>query len=368
MERLGRGFDLLLDYYAGKSASNILQAAVQQAATGGRRNGHLSLRSSSCCLSKQSSTESITEEFYRYMLRNMDRDGRPELLHFGGGYGCGSVSGLSRAKEWSNSLLPPSPSARSPFCIRQSSVPDRRSSDSRLSVTAPIKANSFDGFARGSRGSTGGGVGDVGGLSVRPAQNASAAGLCKSDSCLYRLGQTDRATDMLIHDTWSSSIESLMRKNKIIANPTDDSCDPCEVSLEMVTTTTTTTTTQPGVCNYASRLAADIVEGGRSAALGASGRPQQQQEVVTGRQHPLPVGERRRGFKHSRPVGGKNRPSLEQQDSTEGGAQTRGSAREVPLIHIEPDQKEESGEGPSERPAQVGAQRGRERTPSCRTR
>lgn len=376
MEAEGRGFDLLLDYYAGKSASAILQAAIQQAVTGGRRNsshaitstngggagGHLSLRSSSCCLSKQSSTESITEEFYRYMLRNMDRDSRPEPLHFGGGY----VSGLSRAKEWSNSLLPPSPSSgRNPFCIRQSSVPDRRSSDSRLSVTAPIKANSFDGFARSSRGSAGGGVGDVGGLSVRPAESASAAGLCKSDSCLYRLGQTDRATDMLIHDTWSSSIEALMRKNKIISDANDDSCEPCD-AME-TTSTATTTAAQPGVCSFASRLAADIVEGGRSAALGASGQTpqQQQQEVMTSRQHPLPVGERRRGFKQSRPVGGRSRTSLEQQESVEAGSQARGGTREVPLIHIEADQRE----GPAERTAQpIPSQRGRERTPASRTR
>ncbi|XP_041920219.1 A-kinase anchor protein SPHKAP isoform X1 [Alosa sapidissima] len=377
MEAEGRGFDLLLDYYAGNSASAILQAAVQQAATGGRRNNnnnsssnggssaHLSLRSSSCCLSKQSSTESITEEFYRYMIRNMDRDGRPELLHFGGGY----VSGLSRAKEWSNSLLPPSPSARNPFCIRQSSVPDRRSSDSRLTVTAPIKANSFDGFARGSRGSTGGGVGETGGLSVRSAERASAAGLCKSDSCLYRLGQTDRATDMLIHDTWSSSIEALMRKNKIISDAANDSCD----AMETTTTTAASTAAQPGVCNFASRLAADIVEGGRSAAVGAGGpstAQQQPQEAVTIQKQPFTVGERRRGFKQSRPAGGRSQSSLEQQESMEAGPQGhRGGAREVPLIHIEPDQREESREGPAERSAQPGSgeQRGRERTLVSRT-
>lgn len=379
MEAEGRGFDLLLDYYAGKSASAILQAAVQQAATGvmtnpsagGRRNSHLSLRSSSCCLSKQSSTESITEEFYRYMLRNMDKDGRPELMHFG----VGGSSGLSRAREWSNSLLPPSPSGRYPFCIRQSSVPDRRSSDSRLSVTAPIKANSFDGYSRGSRGSAGGGVGEACGLSVRNAEAASAAGLCKSDSCLYRLGQTDRVTDMLIHDTWSSSIESLMRKNKIISDPSEEQSDSGEVvdmatnSSSSSTTTTTTTTKQPGgVCDFASRLAADIVEGGRSAAAGgrAGGQPQQQQEeVVTHRQHPLPVGERRRGFKQSRPLGGRSRPSLEQQESFEAGLQTRA----VPLIHIEPDQREESGAGPTQRQQQpTQLQRGREKTPANRMR
>lgn len=382
MEAEGRGFDLLLDYYAGKSANTILQAALQQASMGGRRNGHLSLRSSSCCLSKQSSTESITEEFYRYMLRNMDRDGRPDLMHFGSASGSfGSMSGLNRAKEWSNSLLPPSPSsARSLFCIRQSSVPDRRSSDSRLSVTAPIKANSFDGCARGPRGGSAGsgsigGVGDPSVLSVRTAESASAAGLCKSDSCLYRLGQTDRATDMLIHDTWSSSIEALMRKNKIITDPSDN--EPSEPnggmeSLPAATTPAITPSSKPtGVCNFASRLAADIVEGGRSAALGTPSQSQhlqQQQEANATRPQPAPVGERRQGFKQSRPLLGRSRPEPEQPESTEGSVPPqRGVSREVPLIHIEPEQKEESGNKSTSRHAQQdGAQRGRERTPTTR--
>uniref|UniRef100_A0A671LY21 SPHK1 interactor, AKAP domain containing n=1 Tax=Sinocyclocheilus anshuiensis TaxID=1608454 RepID=A0A671LY21_9TELE len=197
METEGRGFDLLLDYYAGKNASSILAAAVQQAAS--KKNGHLNVRTSSC-LSKQSSTESITEEFYRFMLSDMDKENKDYSL--------------TKTKEWSNSLLPPSP--RSPFCIRQSSVPDRRSSDSRLSVNSPIKANSFDGFARNVHGDS---------LNIYPTNSVSSTGLCKSDSCLYKRGQTDQITDMLIHETWASSIESLMRKNKIIAEPSEDSME-----------------------------------------------------------------------------------------------------------------------------------------------
>uniref|UniRef100_A0A665W4R0 SPHK1 interactor, AKAP domain containing n=1 Tax=Echeneis naucrates TaxID=173247 RepID=A0A665W4R0_ECHNA len=253
METEGRGFDLLLDYYAGKNASSILTAAVQQAAS--KKNGHLNIRASSC-LSKQSSTESITEEFYRFMLRDMDKENRE----------CG----ISKTKEWSNSLFPPSP--RSPFCIRQSSVPDRRSSDSRLTVNSPIKANSFDGFARNVHGDT---------LNIYPTNSVSAMGLCKSDSCLYQRGKTDQMTDMLIHETWSSSIESLMRKNKIIADPEDS------IDLEAAGDS------QPHVQQFANRLAADIVDIGKSA-LGA------QQDVAGDvlRSH-MPVGERRRGFKQS---------------------------------------------------------------------
>uniref|UniRef100_A0A8D3BER8 SPHK1 interactor, AKAP domain containing n=1 Tax=Scophthalmus maximus TaxID=52904 RepID=A0A8D3BER8_SCOMX len=235
METEGRGFDLLLDYYAGKNASSILAAAVQQAAS--KKNGHLNVRASSC-LSKQSSTESITEEFYRFMLRDMDKENREY--------------GIAKTKEWSNSLFPPS--VRTPFCIRQSSVPDRRSSDSRLTVNSPIKANSFDGFARNVHGDT---------LNIYPTNSVSAMGLCKSDSCLYQRGKTDQITDMLIHETWSSSIESLMRKNKIIADP-EDSID-LEAAGDF----------QPHVQQFANRLAADIVDIGKSALGG-------QQDVAGG--------------------------------------------------------------------------------------
>uniref|UniRef100_I3JDZ6 SPHK1 interactor, AKAP domain containing n=1 Tax=Oreochromis niloticus TaxID=8128 RepID=I3JDZ6_ORENI len=257
METEGRGFDLLLDYYAGKNASSILAAAVQQAAS--KKNGHLNVRASSC-LSKQSSTESITEEFYRFMLRDMDKENKE----------CG----IAKTKEWSNSLFPPP--LRTPFCIRQSSVPDRRSSDSRLTVNSPIKANSFDGFARNVHGDT---------LNIFPTNSVSATGLCKSDSCLYQRGKTDQITDMLIHETWSSSIESLMRKNKIIADPEDS------IDLEAAGDS------QPHVQQFANRLAADIVDIGKSALGG-------QQDVGGGApgSHPqahMPVGERRRGFKQS---------------------------------------------------------------------
>ncbi|XP_041731792.2 A-kinase anchor protein SPHKAP-like isoform X2 [Coregonus clupeaformis] len=310
METEGRGFDLLLDYYAGQNASSILAAAVQQAAT--KKNGHLNVRTTSC-LSKQSSTESITEEFYRFMLKDMDKESKD--------YSMG------RTKEWSNSLLPPSP--RTLFCIRQSSVPDRRFSDSRLTVNSPIKANSFDGFVHNGHGDT---------LNIYPTNSVqvSATGLCKSDSCLYQRGQTDQITDMLIHETWSSSIESLMRKNKIIADPED--------SIDLVDAES-----QTQVLQYANRLAADIVETGKSVLQegdGAGGGG------VVGRQQHMPVGERRRGFKQSRPGCTRSRASQEQSggggDSTctTAGPPIRGPREvPVPVIHIETDQRDDPESG-----------------------
>ncbi|KAM6933553.1 A-kinase anchor protein SPHKAP [Xenentodon cancila] len=313
METEGRGFDLLLDYYAGKNASSILAAAVQQAAT--KKNGHLNIRASSC-LSKQSSTESITEEFYRFMLRDMDKENKDY--------------GIAKTKEWSNSLFPPSP--RSPFCIRQSSVPDRRSSDSRLTVNSPIKANSFDGFARNVHGDT---------LNIYPTNSVSASGLCKSDSCLYQRGKTDQVTDMLIHETWSSSIESLMRKNKIIPDPED--------SIEMEASSDSQTHVQ----QFANRLAADIVDIGKSAL----GGQQDVAGVMPGpRPQPhLPVVERRRGFKQSHLTCSRSRSSQEQTGSRMGSqasdsASCTRSLRGVPLIHIEGDQRiEESPTNPERR-------------------
>lgn len=333
METEGRGFDLLLDYYAGKNASSILAAAVQQAAS--KKNGHLNVRTSSC-LSKQSSTESITEEFYRFMLRDMDKENKEY--------------GIAKTKEWSNSLFPPSP--RTPFCIRQSSVPDRRSSDSRLTVNSPIKANSFDGFARNVHGDT---------LNIFPTNSVSATGLCKSDSCLYQRGKTDQITDMLIHETWSSSIESLMRKNKIIADPEDS------IELEAAGDP------QPHVQQFANRLAADIVDIGKSA-LGS------QQDVGGGTsgsipQPHMPVGERRRGFKQSHLTCGRSRYSEEQTGTGVGSGTSDSSAprlsgpRDVPLIHIEGDHRDEetisipenTGGGPQETPSDISATKCTER-------
>ncbi|KAJ8397291.1 hypothetical protein AAFF_G00441250 [Aldrovandia affinis] len=325
MESEGRGFDLLLDYYAGKNASSILSSAMQQVVS--RKNGHLNVRSA--CVSKQSSTESITEEFYRFMLKDLDKENRDYNMY--------------KTKEWSNSLLPPSP--RSPFCIRQSSMPDRRSSDSRLTVNSPIKANSFDGFARNVHGDT---------LNIYPASSVSATGLCKSDSCLYQRGQTDQITDMLIHETWSSSIESLMRKNKIIADPEDS--EDLEGSGDL----------QPQVELFADRLAADIVESGKSVLGG-------QQELMVSRQ-PLPVGERRRGFKQSRPGSGKSRYNQDQQTGARASDSVCATPsrvhRDVPLIHIEGDQRDELAKEagktrhpPGDTPSVIPPQRNTERAP-----
>ncbi|KAM6152124.1 A-kinase anchor protein SPHKAP isoform 2-T2 [Erethizon dorsatum] len=190
MENEGRGFELLLDYYAGKNASSILNSAMQQAC---QKNDHLSVKPS--CPSKQSSTESITEEFYRYMLRDIERESKD------------STSSRRSSQEWSPGLLPPS--LRSPLCYRQSSMPDSRSTCTRLTVNAPVKANSLDGFAQNCSQDF---------LSVQTVSSASSSGLCKSDSCLYRRGGTDQITNMLIHETWASSIKALMQKNKIIVD------------------------------------------------------------------------------------------------------------------------------------------------------
>ncbi|XP_058520281.1 A-kinase anchor protein SPHKAP [Ochotona princeps] len=193
MENEGRGFELLLDYYAGKNASSILTSAIQQACG---KTEHLSVKPS--CPSKQSSTESITEEFYRYMLRDMERESKE-----------GSSSRRS-SQDWTSGFL--SPSLRSPLSYRQSSMPDSRSPCARLTVNVPVKANSLDGFAQNCTQDS---------LSVQPVNSVSSSGLCKSDSCLYRRGGTDHVTNMLIHDTWASSIEALMRKNKIIVDDTE---------------------------------------------------------------------------------------------------------------------------------------------------
>nr|XP_020749069.1 A-kinase anchor protein SPHKAP isoform X7 [Odocoileus virginianus texanus] len=189
MENEGRGFELLLDYYAGKNASSILSSAVQQAC---RKNDHLSVKPG--CPSKQCSTESITDEFYRHMLRESEREGKD---------GASSRRG---SQDWTGLL---SPSLRSPLYYRQSSVPDGRSPGARLTVNVPIKANSLDGFSQHSQQDF---------LSVQPVGGASSSGLCKSDSCLYRRGGADHVTNMLIHETWANSIEALMRKNKIIVD------------------------------------------------------------------------------------------------------------------------------------------------------
>ncbi|KAJ8362626.1 hypothetical protein SKAU_G00114570 [Synaphobranchus kaupii] len=271
MENEGRGFDLLLDYYAGKSAGSILSAAMQQVA-GRRSNGHLNVRSA--CVSKQSSTESITEEFYRFMLRDLDRESRED--------------GMFRA----NTLLPPSP--RSHFCIRQSSMPDRRSSDSRLTVNAPVKANSFDDFGRSGHRNT---------LGVYPAGSSSTAGLCRSDSCLYQRSQMDRITDALILETWRGSIESLMRKNKIIVDEPEDAEGPGD--------------RRPHVELFANRLVADIMESGKSSL---------------GSRRPVSVGERRRCFRTKAEIEWSGR-------GQDGNCTFSLGSRDVPQIHIQEDQK-----------------------------
>ncbi|KFO87987.1 A-kinase anchor protein SPHKAP, partial [Buceros rhinoceros silvestris] len=300
MENEGRGFDLLLDYYAGKNANNILTSALQQAA---KKNGHLNVRPS--CPSKQSSTESITEEFYRYMLREIEKENKDNL------------SSPRNSKDWCGSLLPPS--LRSSFCFRQSSVPDSRLSGSRLTVNVPIKANSLDGFAHHHQDS----------LSVQPVSTAASSGLCKSDSCLYQRCRTDQITDMLIHETWASSIESLMRKNKIIA----DEAEAAEAEQLH-------SDSPPHVEQYANRLAANIVESGKNLIV-----VQQDSFEYTSQEHVL-------GSKQPQSaMEGQAQPKRDRVNADEKkepvrspGCLPAGQHREVPLIQIETDQRDEPEE------------------------
>ncbi|NXI53036.1 SPKAP protein, partial [Chloroceryle aenea] len=297
MENEGRGFDLLLDYYAGKNANSILTSALQQVA---KKNSHLNIRPS--CPSKQSSTESITEEFYRYMLREIEKENKDNVLS------------PRNSKDWCGSLLPPT--LRSPFCFRQSSVPDSRLAGSRLTVTVPVKANSLDGFAHHHQDS----------LSVQPVSTVASSGLCKSDSCLYQRGKTDQITDMLIHETWASSIESLMRKNKIIA----DEVEAAEAEQFQ-------SDSPPHVERYANRLAANIVESGKNVII-----VQQDSFDYTIREG-VPEGTPPQSTTPSQPDarrdGANGREKKEPGQSP--GCLPAAQHREVPLIQIETDQREE---------------------------
>ncbi|XP_069474085.1 A-kinase anchor protein SPHKAP [Ambystoma mexicanum] len=302
MEDEGRDFDLLLDYYAGKNANNILHSAMQQVT---RKNGHLNVRPS--CPSKQSSTESITEEFYRYMLQEIDKDNKDSLSR-------------RNSRDWSYNLLPPSP--RTPLSFRQSSMPDSRVSNLRLTVNAPVKANSLDGGSQNSSRDF---------LRVQPVSAGPSSGLCKSDSCLYQRCRNDEITDMLIHETWKNSIEALMRKNKIITDNTDTS-DPED----------TPNGSPLHVEKYANRLAADIVQSGKSLIIVhqdsfdytskesdsryVQTMPQCQPEPLTGGQG---SGKKKGSPTSSAP------PSACPFNAPP-------STREVPLIQIETDQREAS--------------------------
>ncbi|XP_062988266.1 A-kinase anchor protein SPHKAP isoform X1 [Elgaria multicarinata webbii] len=305
MENEGREFDLLLDYYAGKNANNILSSALQQVT---KKNGHLNVRPS--CPSKQSSTESITEEFYKYMLREIEKENKE------------NGSSARSAKDWSNNLLPPS--QRSPFCFRQSSMPDSRSSASRLTVNVPIKANSLDGLSRsGHRDS----------LSIQPISTVSSSGLCKSDSYLYQRCRTDQVTDMLIHETWSNSIKALMRKNKIIVDDGEvTEPDQCPHN------------SPPHVQQYANRLAENIVESGKTII--AIHQDPAYRNQATESSH-APVGMQN----NSQPIGDRLDVDVKKQHSASLGlfptnrASSSACLREVPLIQIETDQREDLDKG-----------------------
>ncbi|NWH79684.1 SPKAP protein, partial [Piaya cayana] len=297
MENEGRGFDLLLDYYAGKNANNILTSALQQVA---KKNGHLNVKPS--CPSKQSSTESITEEFYRYMLKEIEKENKDNL------------SSPRNSKDWCGSLL--SPSLRSPFCFRQSSMPDSRSSGSRLTVNVPVKANSLDGFAHHHQDS----------LSVQPVSTVVSSGLCKSDSCLYQRHKTDQITDMLIHETWASSIESLMRKNKIIAD-----------EAEITETDQFHSDSPPHVEQYANRLAANIVESGKNVIVAHQDSfDYTNQEDMLGKKYPQSTTQIQ-----SKPKRDGVNLDEKKEHMKSPGYLPAGQHREVPLIQIETDQRDE---------------------------
>uniref|UniRef100_A0A8C8RBA5 SPHK1 interactor, AKAP domain containing n=1 Tax=Pelusios castaneus TaxID=367368 RepID=A0A8C8RBA5_9SAUR len=304
MENEGREFDLLLDYYAGKNANSILTSALQQVA---RKNGHLNVRPS--CPSKQSSTESITEEFYRYMLREIEKENND------------NASSIRSSKDWSGSLLPPSP--RTPFCFRQSSMPDSRSSGSRLTVNAPVKANSLDGFAHNSHRNS---------LSVQQVSTVSSSGLCKSDSCLYQRCRTDQITDMLIHETWANSIESLMRKNKIIGDDAEvmDSDEfPNDSPLQ--------------VEQYANRLAANIVESGKTLIVvhQDSFDYTHREHITESRYFPCVTQNQSKLTRDRINVDGK-KEQITNHGSLQGSHMGSSAfLREVPVIQIETDQREE---------------------------
>nr|XP_009674070.1 PREDICTED: A-kinase anchor protein SPHKAP isoform X2 [Struthio camelus australis] len=310
MENEGRGFDLLLDYYAGKNANNILTSALQQVA---KKNSHLNVKPS--CPSKQSSTESITEEFYRYMLREIEKENKD------------NASSPRNSKDWCGSLLPPS--LRTPFCFRQSSMPDSRSSCSRLTVNTPVKANSLDGFARHHQDS----------LSVQPVSTVASSGLCKSDSCLYQRCKTDQITDMLIHETWANSIESLMRKNKIIAD-----------EAEVAEADQFHSDSPPHVEQYANRLAANIVESGKNFIV------VQQDSFDHMSREPVLESKHRQSAAQiqSKPKGEGVSLSEKKELIKSPGSLPASQHREVPLIQIETDQRDEPEEaltscGPSEK-------------------
>lgn len=195
-------------------------------------------------------------------------------------------------------------------------MPDSRSSGSRLTVNVPIKANSLDGFAHHRQDS----------LSVQPVSTVASAGLCKSDSCLYQRGKTDQITDMLIHETWASSIESLMRKNKIIA----DEAEAAEADQFY-------SDSPPHVEQYAKRLAANIIESGKSLIV-----VQQDSFDYTSREHVLES-------KHPQSTTQiQLKPKMEEVNLDEEKEHVRspgnlpaGQHREVPLIQIESDQRDE---------------------------
>ncbi|NP_001392214.1 A-kinase anchor protein SPHKAP isoform 5 [Mus musculus] len=304
MENEGRGFELLLDYYAGKNASSIMSSAMQQAC---QKNDHLNVRPS--CPSKQSSTESITEEFYRYMLRDIAKESKD------------GASSRRSSHDWTTGLL--SPSTRSPLCYRQSSMPDSRSPCSRLTVNAPVKANSLDGFAQNCPQDS---------VNVQPVSRASSSGLCKSDSCLYRRSGTDQITNMLIHETWASSIEALMRKNKIIADDSEAAnASPGPVSSG----------SPLQVEKNANRLATSKGHRGPTLLVQESVDYQRKDAVTEGNHSPVSSPGKTAPVKKPSDFDPRRETSACHNAAGLNSPRRSLCSRDVPLIQIETDQKEE---------------------------
>ncbi|KAK1900516.1 A-kinase anchor protein SPHKAP [Dissostichus eleginoides] len=153
-----------------------------------------------------------------------------------------------------------------------------------------------------------------------------------------------------------------MRKNKIIADP-EDSIDLGAAA-----------DSQPHVQQFANRMAADIVDIGKSAMGG-------QQDAAGGssgsisQQH-MPVGERRRGFKQSHLSFSRSRSSQEQTGTGVGSGDSSAprmrGPRDVPLIHIEGDQRDEAtlsnpertGRGPQHTAPEASVTKRTERAPA----
>ena len=231
------------------------------------------------------------------------------------------ASSRRSSHDWTTGLL--SPSTRSPLCYRQSSMPDSRSPCSRLTVNAPVKANSLDGFAQNCPQDS---------VNVQPVSRASSSGLCKSDSCLYRRSGTDQITNMLIHETWASSIEALMRKNKIIADDSEAAnASPGPVSSG----------SPLQVEKNANRLATSKGHRGPTLLVQESVDYQRKDAVTEGNHSPVSSPGKTAPVKKPSDFDPRRETSACHNAAGLNSPRRSLCSRDVPLIQIETDQKEE---------------------------